>query len=261
MMRALGTLRDFAVIYSSLVVFAAICLGWTLVALPLYLLLPSGRGVVFGRVGIQRGFGLYARWLTWVRIYRLDLAALDTLREGPAVILAPNHPSVIDAVLIVTRHPNVVCIMKSALMNNVLLGAGARLAGYIRNEPPRRMVRESVEALQRGALLLLFPEGTRSTEAPVNTFIAGVGLIAKLARVPVQTLLIETDSPYLSKGWPLLRLPALPITYRVRLGARFDAPHDARTLDRSLEAYFRAELVRSLQGSWLGSRGADRRAG
>ena len=146
-------------------------------------------------------------------------------------------------------------------MNNVLLGAGARLAGYIRNDPPRRMVRESVAELGRGGMLLVFPEATRTTQSPVNPFVASVGLIAKLAKVPVQTLLVETDSPYMSKRHSLLRPVPLPITYRVRLGQRFAAPADARAFDRSLEAYFRAELADSLQRHWLGAGTAPPPAG
>ena len=239
-------------IYLSLLVFALICLSWTVVALPLYLVIPRGRGTGIGRLGIERGFRLFTSWLTLVGVYRFDLKAIDTLRDGPALVLAPNHPSVIDAILMVTRHPNVICIMKSGLMNNVLLGAGARLAGYIRNQPPRRMVRESVAGLERGGVLLEFPEGTRTTQAPVNHFVGSVGLIAKLAKVPVQTLIVETDSPYLSKGWPFLRIPALPITYRVRLGERFMPTDDARAFERMLEEYFRRELATSLQDGWLG---------
>ena len=78
------------------------------------------------------------------------------------------------------------------------------------------------KALERGGLLLVFPGRHAHDEGvPVNHFVGSVGLIAKLAKVPVQTLIVETDSPYLSKGWPFLRVPALPITYRVRLGERF----------------------------------------
>jgi 1-acyl-sn-glycerol-3-phosphate acyltransferase len=256
-----GRVRAYAIMYSSLLVFALICLTWTVVALPLYLLLPQGRGTRIGRLGIQRGFRIFAGWATAVGAYRLDLRAIDTLVGGQALVLAPNHPSVIDAILMVTRHPNMVCIMKASLMNNVLLGAGARLAGYIRNHPPRRMVREAVAALEQGAVLLLFPEATRTTQAPVNPFIGSAGLIAKAARVPVQTLIVETDSPYFSKGWSPFRLPQFPITFRVRLGRRFEAPADARAFDHMLEEYFRGELAGALQSTWLGRGGLSPRAG
>jgi 1-acyl-sn-glycerol-3-phosphate acyltransferase len=113
------------------------------------------------------------------------------------------------------------------------------------------MVKESVAHLQAGAVLLLFPEGTRTTRAPINTLVGSVGLIAKHAKVPVQTLLIETDSPFLSKGWPLFKRPELPITYRVRLGRRFDPPSDVAAFTAELDGYYRHALETALQSRWL----------
>jgi Tat protein secretion system quality control protein TatD with DNase activity len=69
--------------------------------------------------------------------------------------------------------------------------------------------------------------------------------------VPVQTLIVETDSPYLSKGWPLFRRPALPITYKVRLGRRFAPPADVPAFTAELEVYYRHELQGALQARWL----------
>ena len=105
--------------------------------------------------------------------------------------------------------------------------------------------------LREGGILLLFPEGTRTTRAPINSLVGSVGLIAKHAQVPVQTLVIETDSPYLSKGWPLFRRPELPITYRVRLGKRFDPPADVAAFTAELDRYYQAELEGALQSRWL----------
>jgi 1-acyl-sn-glycerol-3-phosphate acyltransferase len=218
----------------------------------LYLLLPRQYGTAAGRLGIMAGFRVYTGWLSLVGAYRLDLQAIDALRGGPPVILAPNHPCMIDALLILTRHPNLACVMKREVLKNVFLGSGARLARYVCNEPPLHMIREAVADLRRGGVLLLFPEGTRSTQAPINVLKTSIGVIAKQAAVPVQTLIIETDSPYVGKGWSLLRRPALPITYRARLGRRFDPPADVRTFMVELEAYFNDALAGSLQVQWLG---------
>jgi len=251
MTRFLKTIYEYVALYGSLTWLGLICLTWSLVALPLYFLLPARYGTIIGRRGIMAGFRLYAWSLSLTRAYRLDLREIDALRGGPPVVLAPNHPNLIDALLILTRHPNIACVMKSALMNNVFLGSGSRLARYIKNDSPRQMIRESVDNLRRGCILLLFPEGTRTTRSPINSLTPSVGLIAKLANVPVQTLLIETDSPYLSKGWPLFRRPNLPITYRVRLGKRFAAPVDAAAFTAELDDYFRATLQGALQAKWL----------
>ena len=104
------------------------------------------------------------------------------------------------------------------------------------------MVRDAVATLREGNQLVLFPEGTRTVEAPLNRFKPGITLIAHLARVPIQTVVIESFSPYLTKGWPLLKAPPVPVRIRLRLGQRFSADADHRAQLRRLERYFAEEL-------------------
>ncbi len=251
MPRYLKIAYEYFALYSSLTLLGLICLAWSVLALPLYFLLPPRAGAAIGRRGIMLGFRIYAWSLAITRVYRLDIRDIDSLKDGPPLVLAPNHPCLIDALLILTRHPNIVCVMKSALMRNLFLGSGSRLARYVRNDSSRQMIKESVAHLRDGAILLLFPEGTRTIREPINTLVGSVGLIAKQANVPVQTLMIETDSPFLSKGWPLFRRPALPITYRVRLGKRFDPPSDVEAFTMELDRYYRQALQGALQARWL----------
>ncbi len=235
-------LKRHACVYTAWVFLAVVCLAWSIIAFPAYLFLPVRSGTILGRTGIRTGFRFVISVLQWMGIYRFDLSELRGLREEARVILAPNHPRLIDAIVLLACHPNMVCVMKTGLRKNAFLSAGSNLARFISNTPPRRMIKEAIGALDDGGVLLLFPEGTRSVRAPVNEFQLTVGAIAKHAEVPVLTVLIETESPYLSKGWPVLRVPRLPINYRVRLGRRFNPPIDAQQFTRELEAYFRHEL-------------------
>lgn len=241
-------------LYLSLALLGVICLCWTVVALPLWLLLPARLGAAFGRHGILVGFRFFVWTLRATGVYRLDLSAINELRGGPPLVLAPNHPSLIDALFVIAHDPSVVCVMKSVLRNNLFLGAGARLARYIANEPTRHMIADAVDELGRGSSVLLFPEGTRTVQAPVNPFKASVAIIARHAQVPVQTLIIEQDTAFLGKGWPLFRPPSLPMVYRMRLGRRFPPPTDARQLTIEMERYFREELAASPQNAWIEAR-------
>jgi len=233
---------DYLVIYLGVIWLGVLCLLWAPIALVLYPLLSERRGRALGRRFTMQAFRFYLASLSLSRRFSFDLSALDALRNEPALIIAPNHPSLIDAVMVISRLPNVACVLKNELMNNVFLGAGARLARYIRNIPVRRMVRQAVDDFDSGSHLLLFPEGTRTTQPPLNPFKGSIGLIAHRAGVPVQTVLIETDSPYLGKGWPLFRKPPLPIHYRVRLGRRFDAPSQVQNFMADLQDYFAQEM-------------------
>ena len=240
--RPLRLLLDCVVLYGLLALLAVICLSFSVVAVFAYWLLPRGWGRTAGRFGIMGGFRLFSWALMFTGMYKLDLRAIDSLRGGPPVILAPNHPSLIDALLILTRHPNLACVMKAQLLGNIFLGPGARLARYIRSDLPRAMIREAIADLRDGGVLLLFPEGTRTIRPPVNPLKASIGVIAKHAGVPVQVAIIETDSAFLGKGWSLFRTPSMPITYRVRLGRRFDPPTDVAAFMAALEQEYRREL-------------------
>ena len=245
-MRAALNLYDYLVLYLGLIWLGVLCVAWTPIALIIYFLLPVRQARALGRYVITTAFRLYLVSLSLSGRFSFDLKALDALRDEPSLIIAPNHPCLLDAVMVISRLPNVACVLKAELMNNIFLGAGARLARYIRNDPLRGMVQLATQDFSSGSHLLLFPEGTRTTLAPVNPFKGSVGLIAHHAKVPVQTVLIETDSAYLSKGWPLFRKPPMPIHYRVRLGRRFDPPQHTHRFMVELEDYFAHELV---QGS------------
>ena len=236
-------LRDRLHFAALLVAWGIGCLGWNLIAWPLARLLPEGSGRTLGEAGIQLGFRAMTRWMQASGLFRFDTACLEQLGAEPALVIVANHPGLLDAVLVIARLRRTVCIAKPDLWRNPFLGGGIQLAGYPRHDSPLTLVRGGVDALRRGRHLLVFPEGTRTPPgAAMQAFGGGFALIARVARVPVQTLLIETDNPYFTKGWPLFRLPPLPVVYRVRLGRRFDVTGDTHAFADTLQAYVRTEL-------------------
>jgi 1-acyl-sn-glycerol-3-phosphate acyltransferase len=226
----------------ALAVFGVGGLICTVVGPILYFLLPRRVGAALGQWVMMALFRFFVGLLRCLGLARCDLGALDALRDGPPVVIAPNHPTYLDAMLVVSRLPNVACIMKADVLDNPFLGGGAKLAGYIRADAPKRMIRSAAEALAAGRHVLFFPEGTRTVQQPVNPFRSGFAPIARLAGAPVQAVVIETASDYMRKGWPLARMPDFPLVYRVRLGERFAPRADSKALVADLEAYFRREL-------------------
>ena len=232
-----------AAFYVILLAFWAGTLAWTLCASVLVWFLPVRRGAVIGQYVTMLSFRGFVGAMCASGIVKCDLTALDALRAEGGIVIAPNHPSLLDAVLVISRLPRVVCITKASLWDNPFLGGSVRLSRYIRNDSPLVLVREAARQIKAGRQLLIFPEGTRTIRPPVNDFKGGFALMAKLAGAPVQTVFIETNSLYLSKGWPLFRKPPLPLVYRARLGRRFEVEGNVGEFVTRLEAYFRAELA------------------
>ena len=197
-----------------------------------------------GRAIMRRGFQFCLALMRSTGLCHFDLQALDALRNARGIVIAPNHPTLFDVVLIVSRVPNVVCVTKAQSWHNPLLGGMIRLSGFIRNDAPLPLVRRAAAELRAGSNLLIFPEGTRTPAgATLGPFRPGFALMAKAARAPIQTVFLDNATPYLRKGWPLLRQPPLPLHYRARLGKRFepDAEPVAR-LVATLDAYYRNHL-------------------
>jgi len=243
MRRALHIAYEYLALWFGLGLLGIMCILWSPVSFALYHAMPRAAGGQFARYMNMFWFRHYLSMLAWSGSCRFDLSALDALRGQGPFLIAPNHPSLLDAVLVVSRLPNVVCIMKTDLRNNFFMRGGARFAQYISNESMREMIRGAKDALGRGDHVLLFPEGSRTVRPPVNAFTALSGLIARSAQVPVQTVIIESSSRFLGKGWPLFRRPSMPITYRVRLGRVFAPPADVRAFTSALEQYFAQELA------------------
>ena len=219
------------------------CVAWSVIALILHPILPARIGRTVGRRGAMWTFRAFLSTMEMLGAWRLDLRSLDELRDAGPLIVAPNHPCLLDAVLVVSRLPNALCVMKAALLGNFLLGPGARLARYVRNDSLLKLLRCAGEELREGGQLLIFPEGTRTVGGPIGPLTEAVGALSRRCGVPVQTVIIEADSPFLGKGWPLFARPDLPLTYRVRLGRRFEPPQDVREFTLELERYFMRELA------------------
>lgn len=225
------------------VLFALIFASWGVVSVVLRPILPANTGRRVGRAGAMRIFRVHLATMEMAGAWRLDLGELDALRDAGPLIIAPNHPSLLDAAFVISRLPDTVCVMKPALLGNFLLGPAARLARYVCNDSLRRLVARAREEFALGGQLLLFPEATRSVGEPIGPLSEAVGALSRRTGVPVQVVVIEDGQRFLGKGWPLMRVPRFPLAYRIRLGPRFDPPRDVRAFTVELERCFTRELT------------------
>jgi 1-acyl-sn-glycerol-3-phosphate acyltransferase len=77
-----------------------------------------------------------------------------------------------------------------------------------RRDPLRHVVR----ALREGYGVLLYPEGTRSSDGSIGKFRSGIGrLIAQFPGIPVIPTYLKGTSEVLPKGW------SIPVPRRVRV--------------------------------------------
>jgi 1-acyl-sn-glycerol-3-phosphate acyltransferase len=229
--------------YAMLLVFSlfmALLLAVGSLVLPLiWLFIPADKRKRIVRRLISRVFDIFLRTLCWCNLMQLDLSSIDKLAKEERLIIAVNHPSLLDALFIVSRLPNASCIMKYSLMANPLLGFGARMAGYIRNDSTQVLVRGACDDLAAGSQLVVFPEGTRTVELPINELRGAYATIARRSKVPVQLVMINSNSRFLGKRWPLLKRPDLPLRYQATVLERIDPNQSREAIVAQTNEHFR----------------------
>jgi 1-acyl-sn-glycerol-3-phosphate acyltransferase len=245
MLAWLHTIYEYVAMFIGLSFLGFICsLG-----LPIALVLiwfPFKWRVTVTRHLIALGFTIYLWFLRLFCSVRIDCSALDALRQQSGLIIVANHPSLLDAVVLLSKLPNATCVMKASLRKNPLFGAMARLSGYISNEDSMKLVKQSCSELKNGTHLVLFPEGTRSDTLQINPFGQVAALIASRSGATIQTVFIRFSTSYLGKSGPLFQKPTLPLTIKIAIGTTYAPVSGVAELTERLESYYRENLNGSI---------------
>lgn len=148
--------------------------------------------------------------------YKLKVIGSENIPVKGGVIVAANHVSYLDPPVIgvaLKRHP--VYIAKEDLFKIPLLGKFISLFSIAvnRNKPRLSTVKEAVTRLKKGELIVIFPEGARSTDSNLLDAKRGVGIIAALSKAPVVPTLIEGTEKALPRGAKFPRLARISVTF------------------------------------------------
>ena len=146
--------------------------------------------------------------------------------EGP-LILASNHLNNADppmiALAIRPRYP--MYMAKREMVSWPILGPAFRAFGAFpvrRGEADLGALRAASEVVQKGALLVMFPEGTRSRTGGLTRGHPGTGLIALRTGAPVLPVAVTGSEGI---GWPWIFLKPRSIKHiKVTIGEPFRLP-------------------------------------
>jgi 1-acyl-sn-glycerol-3-phosphate acyltransferase len=162
------------------------------------------------------------------------------------VVYVVNHPSLVDALFLLARLPDTVCIFNPVLLRNPVVGPAALLCGYVAGDAGVDGIRRAAERVSTGCSLLIFPEGTRTAPgADLNPLRPGFALIARRARAPLQLVHVRSSPLMARKNHPWWKIPPLPGRFEFTLGERIPANPD--TPAAALTARVAAQLHASNQ--------------
>jgi len=165
--------------------------------------------------------------LTRMYVRKFEVVGKEHLPLEGGLILASNHLNNADppmiALAIRPRYP--MYMAKLEMIRWPILGPAFRAFGAFpvrRGEADLSALRAASEVVQSGALLVMFPEGTRSRTGGLTRGHPGTGLIALRTGAPVLPVAITGSE---GVGWPWLFLKPRSIRHiTVTIGEPFRLP-------------------------------------
>lgn len=212
----------------------------------------AGTRQILARETIAWGFRRFVALMRGLGLLQYDLRDFQKLdRRG--LLVAANHPSLIDIVFLMGFVPNSTCVVNEELFQNSFTAAPLRAAGLIRNSAGGDVFTQCTAALEAGTSVLIFPEGTRTPLDEAIRLKRGVAHIAVRAPHDVTPVLIRCTPRTLTKGESWWRVPARAPHFTLQVGddipvRNFDTGVDApamavRRLTSHLQQYFTAESL------------------
>lgn len=211
--------RPYGRILASAGLFTCLGLGGLLLSLavcPLLWLLPARRRQTGARTLIRRCFQLFVWGLEASRILLVHTEDLPDAEARRGAILIANHPSWLDIVVLLSRLPDTVCVVKSAVWWNPFFGLLVRTAGFLPAEDTEALLDQAARTLATGHAVVLFPEGTRTAPGEPLRFQRGAAHLALLTGAPIHPLLITVAPPLLEKGDRWYDMPIQVCQFRIR---------------------------------------------
>lgn len=140
--------------------------------------------------------------------FQIRVTGLDRVPRSGPVVLAINHLSMLDPILIGAVMPRPICFMaKEELFRYPLLGRILRWVNAFpvrRGEPDRDAIQYALKRLREGHVVGIFPEGTRSLDGRLLELHGGTALLALKSGAPILPVAITGTQRAMPKGawWP-----------------------------------------------------------
>ena len=149
---------------------------------------PRSRFQKKARVLVSLCFRFFIGIMTILGIVELSAGDKSAYRNLHGKIVAANHPSLLDVVMLISLIPNADCIVRSDLSKTIMKGIIRQL--YIPNDLSfEQVVSDCTVSLNEGNCIIIFPEGSRTPRTGNPVYKKGavrISLASRCGIVPVR---------------------------------------------------------------------------
>jgi len=166
---------------------------------------------------IQTSFFLFCETMRITGAIGYKIVGTEKLKQDKNCIIVANHPSLIDYVLITSQLKQCDCLVKEAIWRNFFMKGVVTSAGYIPNKDPELLLTSCTQRLNSDHVLLIFPEGTRTTEGETSKLQRGAAQIAVKTESDLRVVHITVEPTFLTKQSKWYKVPDTKPFFRVKV--------------------------------------------
>ncbi|QBH98578.1 1-acyl-sn-glycerol-3-phosphate acyltransferase [Limnobaculum zhutongyuii] len=182
---------------------------------------------------IRYSFKLFIWLMRFVRVLDYQFYNIDKLKQDAGCIIVANHPSLLDYVFLASCMPRCDCIVKQSLLHNVFVRGVIKSAGYIANSESEILLPQCKEILNNKGMILIFPEGTRTTPGQEMHLQRGAANIAVRCDADIRLVTIHCDQPMLTKQGKWYNIPKMKPLFQIVVKEKISAKDYAAEGDAS----------------------------
>ena len=144
-------------------------------------------------------------YITMNPLWKVKWEGVDYIPDDKPVIIAPNHQSYWDIMLLYGLYKPYKWVSKEEIFKVPFIGWNMELNQYVKlARGDRKSIKEMMATcrkwLEQGSSLLLFPEGTRSPDGEIKEFTSGAFKLATDCNVPVIPVVVDGTHLLYPKG-------------------------------------------------------------
>jgi 1-acyl-sn-glycerol-3-phosphate acyltransferase len=200
---------------------------WLFIALTLIVLLPVSFIIRILVYPFDKKLGsiriLYCFFSeVYIRInplWKIRIEGREKFNMKKVYVIISNHQSMLDIIAIQNIYRQFVWVSKAENFSYPVLGWIMKISGDIRLERDNpqsfaSLVRNCEKKLSGGCSIIMFPEGTRSSDGEIKRFKEGAFRIAQLAKVSILPIIVDGTRDVLPKKGFIMKISS---TMRVRI--------------------------------------------
>lgn len=163
--------------------------------------------------------------------------------EKPAIII-PNHSSFLDTLSMGFLKTPFIFLVNDWVYNSPIFGKVVQLAGYYPvSSGIENGEKQLIEFIEKGYSLIIFPEGTRSTDGSIKRFHKGAFMLAEKYDIDITPIYIHGNSDLLPKGDFIIYEGQHTLEIGKRFNVKESYPNsDVKTITKAVNAQFRKDF-------------------